>query len=277
MLKVALTHDVDRIRKTYQYVTYPIKSLYKLNFEEFLYQSSSLFRKNPYWCFAKIIEIENEYKVKSTFFFLNEPIKFNLYKPSNWSLSLGRYKFSNFRLQNIIRFLDLNGWEIGLHGSYLSFNDLKLIKLEKFLLEKIIQHKINGIRQHYLNLSTKTWEYQKNAGFLYDSSFGYTNEIGFKDKKFSPFFPLDNKFTVFPQIIMDSCYMNTKNRRKELSRILDLSEEKDSILVINWHQRSFNSKEFPGYTKQYGFIIEECIKRNAIFKTLSEFLNETKN
>ena len=42
-----------------------------------------------------ILKIENEYNVKSTFFFLNESIKFDLLNLSNWSKSLGRYKFTD--------------------------------------------------------------------------------------------------------------------------------------------------------------------------------------
>jgi len=42
-------------------------------------------------------------------------------------------------------------------------------------------------------------------------------------------------------------------------------------LVINWHQRSFNENEFPEYKKAYCDIIEECKKRDAIFKTLKDY------
>ena len=69
MLKIALTHDVDRIRKTYQFLTYTLKNIAKLNLSGFYYHASSIFKTNPYWCFPKIIEIENDYKIKSTFFF----------------------------------------------------------------------------------------------------------------------------------------------------------------------------------------------------------------
>ena len=63
---VCLTHDVDRIRKSYQYITHFIKT-------GKLYHIASLFsKKNPYWKFNKIMEIEERYEVRSTFFFLNE-------------------------------------------------------------------------------------------------------------------------------------------------------------------------------------------------------------
>ena len=93
--------------------------------------TSSIFKTNPYWCFPKIIEIENDYKIKSTFFFLDETIKFDILKISNWPLSLGRYRLEENIVSEIIKYLSNNGWEIGLHGSYNSFNDKNLMLKEK--------------------------------------------------------------------------------------------------------------------------------------------------
>ena len=272
MLKVALTHDVDRIVKTYQYITYPFKKLFKGDIKGFTYQLSSVFKKNPYWCFPQIISIENEYDVKSTFFFLNESIPFYLFNISNWKLSLGRYRFNDEKVVSIIKYLDQNGWEIGLHGSYNSFENHKLLISEKRLLESIIEHSIVGIRQHYLNLNDSSWRIQREVGFHYDTSFGHRNDIGYKEQKFLPFYPFRDDFTVFPLVIMDSCFMNIMNRKEELLHLIDITEKNNSILVINWHQRSFNENEFPGYKKAYCDIIEECNKRNAVFKTLKEYL-----
>jgi len=274
MIKVALTHDVDRVQKTFQYLTYPIKNIIKGDYKGFLYQISSIFKKNPYWCFNEIINIENEYDVKSTFYFLNETIPFQLFNILNWKLSLGRYKVKNKKVMDIINYLDQNGWEIGLHGSYNSFKDANLLLSEKKLLESIVGHNILGIRQHYLNLDQSTWKIQKELGFKYDTSFGFTNNIGYKDNQLLPFYPFNDYFTIFPMVIMDECFMNTSNKIEKLSYLLDITENNNSILVINWHQRSFNENEFPGYKKTYCDIIEECKKRNAIFKTLRDYYSE---
>ena len=268
---MALTHDVDRITKTYQYLTYPIKSLLKHDTKGFFYHVGSIFKKNPYWCFPEIIRIERKYDVKSTFYFLNETIPFHLFKISNWTLSLGRYRIYDKKVVDIIKYLDRNGWEIGLHGSYNSYKNTYLLKTEKKLLESIVGHEIIGIRQHYLNLEKSTWKNQKETGFNYDTSLGYRNDIGYKDEKFLPFHPLGDDYTVFPLVIMDSCFMDTDERNKKLSYLLDITEKNNSILVINWHQRSFNENEFPGYKKAYCDIIKECIKRGAIFRTLGDY------
>jgi len=274
MLRVALTHDVDRIRKTYQYLTYSIKSILNYDIKGFIYHIGSIFKNDPYWCFPRIIEIEKAYNVKSTFYFLNETIPFQLFNVENWKLSLGRYKIEEKKVINVIQYLDQNGWEIGLHGSFNSFKDLKLLLFEKRLLESIVGHEILGIRQHYLNLDKSTWKIQKKIGFKYDTSFGYNDNIGYKDDIILPFQPFRDEFTVFPQVIMDSCYMESEDRKTSLLKLLDITEKNNSVLVINWHHRSFNENEFPGYKKAYCEIIEECMNRNGIFRTLNEFYSK---
>ncbi len=275
MFKVALTHDVDRVKKSYQYFSYFLRNVLNKNYKQALYHITSFFYAEPYWNFDKIIKIEESYKVKSTFFFMNEEIKFQLFNPKNWKLSLGRYKIEEEKIMNVIKYLDQNGWEIGLHGSYNSFKDVKLLQTEKSLLESIVGHNISGIRQHYLNLDKSTWKIQKEIGFKYDTSFGYRYDIGYKDEKFLSFHPFGDDFTVFPLVIMDSCFMNSAKKKEKLSHLLDITEKNNSILVINWHQRSFNENEFPGYKKAYCDIIEECKKRNAIFKTLKDYFIKT--
>ena len=271
MLKVALSHDIDRISKTYQYFTHFTRSLIKSQFKDSFYQIKSLFLKNTYWNFDEIIKIENAYNVKSTFFFLNESLKFNVLDVNNWALSLGRYNIYDKKIIEIIKWLDQNGWEIGVHGSYNSFKDYDLLKNEKRILENIVGHEIIGIRQHFLNLYEKTWDIQKRLGFKYDSSFGYTEDIGFKEGKIVPFSPFEDEFTVYPQIIMDTPFMENNNRWHILDEIIATSIENKSLLVINWHNDKFNENEFPGFKKAYLNIIEKCISNNAIFYKLGDY------
>lgn len=271
-LKVALTHDVDRTIKTYQYITHLIKALKKGDIKSAINHLTTWNkRKEIYWNFEEIIKIEESFNVKSTFFFLIETYPFKLFKPSEWKLSLGRYDINEPRIVSKIKQLDKEGWEIGLHGSYDSFKNINLLKKEKKILEKILGHSIIGVRQHYLNLDNKTWELQKKAGFKYDSSWGFRRKIGFKENRIKPFSPFNDYFYVFPLSIMDSCYMNVSPKNEALNNIINLCIENNGILVINWHSNNFDETDFPNYKKNYMNIIEECIKRDAYFGTLSDF------
>ena len=275
MLKVALSHDVDRVKKHYHYLSYFFKYLIKGNLKNAFYHVSSFFGDEPYWNFPEIIKLEQDLGVKSTFFFLDETIPFELFNKKNWEISLGRYNINQKKVEDIIRWLDQNGWEIGVHGSYNSYNNESLLKKEKENIENIVGHKIIGTRQHYLNRDENTWTIHKKLGFKYDSTWGLSNgTIGFKENKIKPFKPFNDYFTEIPMTVMDTEYMVIPDSWEKVKKIMDIVEENDSIFVINWHQRPFNEKEFPGYKAAYIRIIEECKRRNARFATMSEFYNE---
>jgi hypothetical protein len=76
---------------------------------------------------------------------------------------------------------------------------------------------------------------------------------------------------------MDDCYMSVKNNWSKFIELLDITDKHNGILVINWHQRNFNEEEYPNHIGIYRKMIEEGIKRKAVFKTLSEFYYEIEN
>jgi len=270
MIKVCLSHDIDRTLKTYQYFTKSILSLLNGSMGGVKNQLLSLKEKDQYWTFEEFIEIENKFNVRSTVFFLNETIKLNIINPWSYNLALGRYNINDEKIIAIIKWLDNNGWEIGVHGSYNSYKNLELLLKEKNTIENIVKHPIIGIRQHYLNLNENTWQYQKAAGFKYDSSWGSNKLIGFKNDKYLPFHPFNDDFTVIPLVIMDTCFMKTKNKWEEFERIIKTCETKGSVMVINFHQHIFNKYDFPGFKESYIQLIEKLKLKDAVFMTLSE-------
>ncbi len=278
---LCLTHDVDRPFKTYQGLYYGLKELD-------LYHIKSIFSKDrPYWQFDKIMELEEELGVKSSFYFLNEQNLFKdkslkeLFKPNNWKLYTGRYDIDNPEIKKVIRKLDENGWEVGLHGSYDSYFNVDLLRQEKKNLEDILGHEVIGIRQHYLNLKKPdTWEIQKEVGFKYDSSLGSNEKYGFHygdEVKF----PLDDDFAVFPLTIMDSALMDGTASLEEAlddcERLLKQAKKRNAIMTILWHPRMFNEREFPGYTKIYRKIIERAQKMDALIGSIDKVLRHIKD
>lgn len=274
MLRVALSHDVDRIRKSYQYLTRIGRTILTANLEGFINQFRDIGRKNPFWGFDEIIRIESEFGVKSTFFFLNESIRTNLLRPDLWKLSLGRYRVEEEKVSDIIRWLDSNGWEIGVHGSYLSYRMPALLLSEKLKLEAIVDHEIVGVRQHYINLDDTTWKIQSDIGFKYDSTWGLREDIGFRENRIRPFNPFSDSFYVIPFAIMDSCFSSTENKWHKLQELIDTTILNDSILVLNWHSNNYSETDFPGYKSDYIRIIQTCLRQGARFYTLKEYYDE---
>jgi len=218
------------------------------------------------------MEIEEKYGVRSTFFFLNESKKLKFLDPSTYKLSLGNYDINSPEIVGIIKELDNNGWEIGVHGSYDSYKNKELLVKEKIELERIMGHRVIGIRQHYLNLEIPTtWQFQKEVGFKYDASFGYSRNVGFKENKIIPFRPFgeEDDFLVIPTTIMDGAlfykYPVFSNNWKKISEIFKYAEKNGSLITILWHQRVFNKNEFLGWSKIYEKIIQEGLRRGAWF------------
>jgi len=268
---VCLTHDVDRIRKTYQYITQVKKANYL--------QVRQLFKfRNPYWGFPAIMRIEDKFGVRSTFFFMQESKKISLLRPKQWVLSAGKYKFDDKKVCKIIQLLHRNGWEIGLHGSYDSYKNENSLREEKKELEDVLGAEVIGIRQHYLNLEIpKTWRIQQRVGFLYDASFGFRDRVGFRDERYLPFHPFDDSFLEIPLIIMDSAlFLNYDSEGviwKECLSLIEKVEKQKGLLTVLWHQRVFNEMEFPGWSRIYEKIIKECKRRNAYFGTCKDIFN----
>jgi hypothetical protein len=270
---VALSHDVDRVHKSFQSATHFLKHIRNGRVGLALYQAVSFAKRQRYWCFDQIQEIENSFQTKSTYFFLNESYPFHPINLKSWRLSLGYYDIFRPKVAMKIRQLKADGFEIGLHGSYRSYCSRTMLQKEKKDLESIVGSSIEGIRQHYLNLSPDTWQLQRSVGFLYDASFGYRDRIGFKEGVLQPF-PLDEKqdFFVIPQTIMDSCLMRLRDPWKKALEIISFAQQTSAFLVLNWHQQIFDEREFPGYKQMYVRILQECRKRKAEFSTLGSYI-----
>ena len=272
MVTVCLTHDVDRVRKTYQYLTKTMKAIGKGYFVQAAKMVGRAFdAKSAYWGFDTVIDVEQRYGIKSTFFFLEESARIKWNSLSSYKIALGRYHVAEPKVAEMIRFLYANGWEIGLHGSYYSYNNPALLKQEKATLEAVVGHPVIGIRQHYLHLNELTWSYQQEAGFKYDSSWGYTDAIGYKQGKIQPFFPIEGTdFCEIPLTIMDSCFEEEKDRWEQLQKIIKQAEDKNAIIVINFHTNNFDEVEYPANKSNYIRLIEMLQEHGAKFMTMGE-------
>jgi len=272
---VCLTHDVDEIRKTYQYLTQAVRGLKDRKLSKTMYQLRSfftdkIFRRNPYWTFEELMRLEEKLGVRSTFYFLKETAKVDIFKPSTWHHYARRYDFKEPDVASIIRKLSSSGWEIGLHGSYESYQDKEKLKYEKKELEDVLENKVSGIRQHHLNLKIpETWEYQEEAGFEYDTSLGFKGGkgIGFRWGTCFPFHPFNNgrmmSILEIPVTVMDISVTPDRNGWRRCLEVINTVEEYGGVLTLLWHHTVFNEKEYPGMRELYEKIISTCREKNG--------------
>jgi hypothetical protein len=273
---VCLTHDVDEVKKTYQWVTWPL--MYLRNRQLHLLKGQlyslkgKLHGKEPFWTFDELVKIENSLNVKSSFYFLKEKGKVKIFAPGTWKLLGRRYDFSDRRVRQIMKQLYSGGWEIGLHGSYESYNDLTMLEKEKNDLQISLGNAVKGIRQHHLNLDfPKTWEYHEKIGMEYDTSLGFKDQMGFRAGTCNPFYLYSKNKRLnlleIPLVIMDTPLLKDRGYRDGLSNkfeeMINTVSGFNGILTLLWHHAIFNEYEFPGWGKAYGKIIELCRDKNA--------------
>jgi hypothetical protein len=271
---VCLTHDVDDLRKTYQYYTHSVLSLLRGDIGGLKVQVNSLLQKikgnEPYWTYDEIIAIERMFRAKSTYFILKESGNARLFSRKTWSVYGRNRSFKGHEMQALIQKLKANGNEIGIHGSYFSFENPQLLTEETRELEQLINKTIIGTRQHHLNLNVpRTWEYQIQAGLKYDSSLGFKDEIGFRWGTSFPFFPFNGKEIMpileIPLIIMDNCLDVYKNKDQASLTIAEEVKRYHGVLTLLWHPRMFISEEYPHGREVYIKINQYCRDNGAWF------------
>ncbi|MFP8956778.1 polysaccharide deacetylase family protein [Natrialbaceae archaeon A-CW3] len=260
---LCLTHDVDRTTKSFQAPYYAVKD------RDPSHLLSLVNDERPYWQFEEIMALEDDLGIRSSFYFLNEPCLFRdrpireWMNPNRWILHLGRYDITAPEVQQVIRTLDAEGWEVGLHGSYHSYRDVDRLAEEKETLERILGHSVLGGRQHYLNLQRpKTWEYHSEIGLKYDSSLGSATEWGFRHTK-DIYQPFDDDFVVFPLTVMEVALMASHGGdvsacKDACDELLREASEDQRIMTVLWHSRYFNEDEFPGFRELYVYLIEKA-------------------
>lgn len=272
---LCLTHDVDRIYQTYQPLYYGIRDLDVGRLRD-LWP-----RDDPYWQFDKIMQLEEELGVRSSFYFLNEQRLFGdrplreLFSPESWKLYAGRYDIGSEDLREVIHELDAGGWEIGLHGSYDSYDDVGRLRTEKETLEEILGHDVVGGRQHYLNLDrTKTWEIHRQIGLKYDATLGSSETYGFEHGH-DVLQPLNDEFIVFPLTVMERTLMKSttslQEAKQKVEGLLEEARRNDAVMTALWHPRFFNTDEFDGYQELYVHLVTTAGQMGAWIGSCKEY------
>ena len=101
--------------------------------------------------------------------------------------------------------------DIGIHPSYYSSQDEKLLKEEKFLLEEITGKTIKKSRQHYLRFNLpETYRQLINAGITHEFSMGYGTANGFRASYSGSFYWYDIQREERTALIVHPfCYMDS--------------------------------------------------------------------
>ena len=267
---VCLTHDIDHVKPNVKaYLAFIKAFLKKKKIKESLRWGLYLLtRKNP-WGIDKILSLEKQKKVKSTFFFLvaRKHKKDTTSNPRD--------------IENAIKTLVQENYDVQLHGSFTSFDDKSQLAKEKSFLESIKQDKVEGIRQHYLRFDNpKTFRTQEKIGLKFDSTYGVPHQAGYRAGIGFPFHPYDSathkKFRLLeiPLILMDVTlieYMRLPQDKAwtRVKELLELTESQETLFTVLWHNTYFDNT-----LKEWRVIYEKIIKfateQNAFIGTAKQ-------
>jgi hypothetical protein len=237
--------------------------LFKIVFQE-LFSSSSW--KN----IDEIIKIQDEYDLKSTFFWLTEKGK------DKHGVPQADYSLAEVEAERrVIRGAD--NFDSGLHKSTFSKS------FEEELSKADDNWTMN--RYHFLKFNPyPDWSVISNSKIRLDASLGFSEHFGFRNSFGSPFIPYDVKngkrydFVEVPLSIMDMTFKNyLKIPAKETaSVIINFIEENrtNSVLSLLWHNTFFTNYKFGAYLNVYKEIAAYLYESKFPSVTGSEILIE---
>ena len=191
--------------------------------------------------------------VKAAFYFI----------PTSKEVQNGCYELQDKKIQNLLKYIDSRGHEIGVHGSYQSYQDKEKAKLQKNMLDDTlsslgISQKVVGNRQHYLRWDSSITPYVlEYAGFLYDTTGSYADRPGFRYGvcyEFSMFDILNRKklsikqrpLIVMECTIIDKVYMGLGYSEEALKTMKELKEKcfkYNGNFSLLWHNSHFKTED----------------------------------
>jgi len=253
---VALTHDVDVASVRERPLLSVLYAAYNcFRQRKFVDGARIIFAKfglavDPWYLFDTWMGLEEGLQVRSTFYFLPERGYAGVASPK---VRAGYYSIDDVPVDE----LAASGWEVGVHGID-NWVDRASAADELRAVSKDEIRKV-GTRVHWLHFDENTWKILDDAGYDYDSTFGYNEDIGFRGGTLQVYRPRGAKNLLeLPLHIQDislfgrHCWlMSDKGYKREnclglngdeayeiCSEILDYALRYGGVVTLLWHSDS---------------------------------------
>jgi hypothetical protein len=198
---------------------------------------------DDFWLtFDRYLEIEKG--LGSTFFVL--PIKGDPGRAVDGPAP--RIRASSYGVEDIadqVRSLVAAGSEVGLHGIDAWIDSGRGVE-EREAVSRVTGASASGIRMHWLFFDERTPARLDEAGFGYDSTFGYNETVGFRAGTLQAFKPITaRQLLELPLHVMDTALFYPAHldlapdaARQRVLALVDEAERHGGALTVNWHDRS---------------------------------------
>lgn len=266
---VALSHDVD----------YPemirwiegLKYLGKYKWSAKLAKVIDIINgKENFWKFEDWVKLENRYGLKSAMYFCGlkgSLLRYFLKAPDPF------YDVRQKQFKRVFNYLVQNGFEVGMHSSYLAYQSIDRFLEEKKTIEENLREPIFGNRHHYWHMNpdnlSETAVMHEEIGLLYDSSICFAKRSGFRFGICSPFHLYDPirhraiRSLELPTSLMDDHlfkYFGLSYFSKpqfEIDALINSVKEHAGVFFVDYHVRGFNETFYPKWVESYEYILNK--------------------
>jgi peptidoglycan/xylan/chitin deacetylase (PgdA/CDA1 family) len=168
-----------------------------------------------------------------------------------------------------------SGCEIAVHGID-AWHDSSSGREELGEVQRTAQTRDVGIRMHWLYFDGASPEVLEEAGFDYDSTFGYNETVGYRAGTAQAYRPLSVRHLLeLPLHVMDTSLfyprhldLDPEQARTRIQEIVDNAARLGGCVTVNWHDRSIMPERLWG--DLYGDLVNELQSRGAWFATAAQ-------
>jgi hypothetical protein len=162
------------------------------------------------------------------------------------------------------------GCELAVHGLD-AWRDAGAGRAELAELTAITKRATAGVRMHWLYFDRDSGQRLEDAGFDYDSTWGYNEAVGYRAGTSQPFrLTGTSRLLELPLSIMDSALFSGKRLGLDAARAAQLcdpivanAKQFGGTLVVNWHERSLAPERLWG--RFYRELLEKIERGNRVW------------
>jgi hypothetical protein len=230
---------------------------------------------DDFWLeFDRYMKIERDFG--STFFFI--PFKGNAgTRDSGPAPERRAAKYDVTEIKEEVHALVKHGCEVGLHGID-AWSNSQQARAELRRISEITGQSEIGVRMHWLYFSENSPRALEEAGFSYDSTFGYNDAVGFRAGTTQAFCPARAQTLLeLPLNIQDTALFYPGRMNLSETQALDSCKQLiqflsifGGTLTVNWHGRSLSPERLWG--DFYARLLEEIQSYHVWFGTAKEIV-----
>lgn len=238
-----------------------LKALFRLDFKTFIYILKVRYfnAKDPFDVYEEFERIHRKYNLTAYYFILYSK------KYTRYDINISR---SSAKFRKLIANLSKSA-HIGIHPSYHSRSNTKIIEEEIHYLSTVVNQPVNHSRQHFLKMRMPyTYKSLISIGIEHEYSMGFASQPGYRAGTARSFKFYDLKqeqisfLKIHPFQVMDASlkhylHLSPEESLKLIQKFIDQSKKFKTTFCPLWHNESMsNYVEWQGWAGLY----EEMIK-----------------